>query len=1680
MRKNLHAGAAIWGNVFFVVCAVVVLLFMFAGVRGYAQDGLAADDASGSGNYGPEEAGESLELKDNAPSGDMPSDDAPDGAPAGGAVEDASGTPEDDEDSGTREENVDALRRIVTDEAPPALASINIFDSDVSLFLSGFWKGSLTAKWGISTGPFGTSVAANDTPFLFTQEADLNLGLWIRERWFVEASFQEDYAINTYRAGYQGKPGEAVQYVGIGNKGLDFPEFPYLDLGGDSASSFGLYGRFGGGPLLAHTLVRWDDAVREERTFVGGRERTFSYLEVSAAMRGISFVLPDENISSEIMVYFEDGDGSVADDGGRRWREALPSEYAVSSRLGLVELRTSPDVRVAVAYSGGYSMGDYSTHGTFLGDVQVIFSEVDLKGYPQPGGEPDKPAIISIGGRPSLVIYEKGTFSPFERQSRYNAPNSTSENVVLIDSSDGERIPGFDVGPLSETSFYSDLPLYVSEETGGLITLERRVYEIVRVDARADPRGPLARWPLSLDMDGKPWNYQVYLVAGESFTPDARLRFTNYGASTEYNIGSDVVPGSVKVLRAGLDDPNFSFDPSSGAVRLQTPATFNETIRISFLKRSSERRNGSFVVGLGAVYSGDEHFGAEGALGLRWNLAADSFSEEGSSSPGTVGFGGKAVWSYQSLAADLRTGFAFVQPDTTGLYRIAGMEGSEQILPLSESASFISEQPSDMPPLVSGLTAANRAGLVYRAYRNTDALGAVTLMNIDWSGASVVSGKDGPYSARDTLLGGEILAAEFALGGDKNWTGFQSPLGDGSALAEARTIEVPFRFYNFSGDTSKLRLVIEFGDLAAKDRGGYENPALAVGVELYPQPSASSPQSFNEQPRLVTINLDEADRRKLGNAKYLRLIVINDSGAAVSGRVLLAPPIVRGAKFAPLSVSNGEVKGNPDDGIYTLETIDESLGARYPDTIKRLHPDGARQRVLDVSWKSPPSGAGAVGGGGRVGRIPFSNYKTLAFFVKPPAAQGDETFDFLVLRGRSSPGKDSETAIRVSIPVRILNSTGGENWVRVELRYGGGNGVYVDGQKIDVPLYYNPQALRDSGSANDSAYTGGDYTADSAYIMALISKGVSGTIKSDSRFRLDEIILLDGVPEYSLNVGGSFAWRSAKTLISVSGVDILDSPAFETALESGARGDPWDEYAEPFYAVVNRSRAGIRLFGIQLDGNAAYSSGSNRFWWNAGHKISRSVGPVSLHETFFFDPYSDLWNHEAGISLSGPVSSSLHAGSDFGNSQKNRVWRASLGMASIPGTPLRFSIGADGNWSNTETVDSGTYRNYGEVWGISWQNMVPDNGAGADRRRLGGQFETAVNIEPLGFNLSFDARSAADRTANSTESAGTARLGFPFSMGGFSGSFRMDRAYGRFIFYSGLDAGSDLQKFAETFRESPGVYGAVPFYSLFDRELGAKLRESLAGTASSGIFRSASFSDRYQFSLQLPETLGIRSLFTPRSLEAHIDRSLNQRLDTQTDTLGTGGALRFSSINLFGPFGAVPLFRFYENDEYNTSLSAAVAIPNGENVSWRVQAGQLLIFYGFKGASFQFEDIVTILANGWTGTFRVDWVSPAEKSLLGTLYGWAFSKFSNQSTWPALRELALADIERIRQETLELSLDETGDSGSLTLSVQHKSIVRILGRLNLEVFARLDVSRSKVSETSSFIGTVGTSLNISY
>jgi hypothetical protein len=1592
--------------------------------------------------------------------------------------------------------NVDDLRRRIENEANAELVSLRLGDSEVSLQVSGYWKGSLSGNWGISLTPLGTAATSPDSPILFKQEADLTLSLWIRERWFVEASFLDDYNLNTYRAGYQGFPGEAVQYVGVGNTGLDFPVFPYLDLGGDSPSSLGLYGRFGGGAVTLHTLFRYDLAALEERVFVGDRERTFAYTPLNQPLRGRSFVLPDENLDAPPLVYLEDEKGDLRDQRGRRWRLAAASEYGAGAASGIVELGASPQGSVAAAYSRGgnsrpwgSSLGAYPAASPpvsgsgFLGDVQDWFgNEIILKNYPGPSGDGSvsgSPESITLNnGVTALVIFEPGTFSPFERMNRYAAASSNSSSAALIRLSTGDRFPGFEAVPLDDTAVSANIPLYAVTET------QRGVYELLGDNLPRDRRSRETRWPLG---NSHP---QIYLPGSGHFTGDLGLRFTNYSGAGSYSIGTDVVPGSVQVWRSGLADTHISYNAESGVVVLENPAGFNEVVRITYLKRSEERKAGSLAAGVGAVYHEGEPFSSALALGVRWNIAADSYAENGTLNPGTVGLGAKTAWEYDRLKAQITAGLGFEQPDTTGLYRAAGMEGNEISLGLPPETSFISEAPGDSASAVSlfsGLTRNNRSDLVYRNYRDTSVLGASTLMPIDWGGASSVSGQSGPYPVRDSGLTSQthVLAAEFTLDDEKSWAGFEVPLGNNQFIMEqAREIEAPFRFYGFNGAPipPDFTLILQIGALSAKDRGYTENPGLIVEKQLYPpapDPNANhqhNPAVFDMNARIVGFRLTDEERRKLQGAVYMRLIAVHTGPEEIRGRVLLAPPIIRGAGFRPVTVHGTVITGSAGNEVRAVEGIETGsnrLESAYGSLLGRLHPEGKTQRVLEVSWEDMAAGISA-GADGRLNAVPLGSYRRLSFFVKGPTPEASGAFTggvlrFILARGPESLAREREITLNAEIPLSAFRP--GE-WSKVEINYQGRDrGIRVEGRSVDgAKLRYRSLPESQGGDTGEEQ---------SGYAAVFISPG-GGSSLAAGKFYFDELILEDPAPAYWLNGGTSVEWKQSGTLADYKGKTVLSDLSLATALESGIRGDPFTPDSEHSGAMISRSNGEVTVLGTRLRTNISFAVSDNDFFWNGGHGVSRSWGPFSVEESFSDAPRDKTMDHRFGLSLSGMFNSRFSGEVYYEDEKLDRKWDGALGFSPPRSYIPAVSVETSAAWTEHTQEPAEWIENYGETWARSWEPMVPDLGAGAAKRDTRSTIRITEHTSPVGAEVTLEGSSAFSNPGNRTQSTSLARLDIPVTLGSYHFGLRGERSFKRHLLFSPPDALGDGAKFAESIADSLPLWKVFPFYSLFAPELGTVMDTGLSHSPSADLAEYTLFDDRFGLTVQLPLTYDLRAFFIPSSAGARIDRILEQKLDTRLDMLNLAGNLGFSAVNMFGAFGSFPLFPFYQGDEFTHTLETSVAIPRNEDLSWRIQSSQAAAFYGFSGGTLGLTNTATSGSSGWVESLMLDWTVPTRKSLLSIFYGWIAAAALTQSSWLALSDLMNTDYEQLRKETLELVFDHSGDYLQWSFIAGHESIIRILGRLNFSVFAKLNCTQDERVRLLSFIGTIGTTLNVSF
>jgi len=1556
--------------------------------------------------------------------------------------------------------DIEELRRRILGEAPQELMTYSLGDSVVSLFLTGSWKGDLQGNLGFFFSPVGTGFVSPDTPLLFKQEVDLTMSLFINDRRFVEVNFLDDSNQNTYRAGYQGLSGEFLQYAGIGNTGLDFPVFPYLDLGGDSPSSFGFYSRFGinSSNVSIHSIIRYDAASREERVFSGSRERTYSDIQPLNTIRGISFVLPDEDIDSDIIVYIEDEKGTILDSDGRRWRFALPSEYAVSKAIGLLELSIRPYGMTAVVYSKGLdntpwinSMGSYTgTPYGYLTEVQQWFGEkIDLTKYPHCGGGTALPGQININNSAALVIYEPGTFSPFERRNRYDSPSSTSEAAALIRLSSGTEINGFELVPLENTSFI-DIPLSAPVFT------QRKVYELVRADS-FNRRHPGTSWPLAIEYP------EIYLSPDSIFTGDVTVRFTNFNSTSGYFIGTDVIPGSIQVWRSGIQDTNFNYNQSSGEVYIHGAVGQNEIIRVTYLKRSDGTNFGSIAAGVGAIYDNKASpFSARAALGIRWNLSDDSFTDEHLSSTGTMGISANAAWDFSYFKAGVSAGFTFSQTDTTGLYRIAGMEGHEAILALPSETSFISNPPDVLLP------ENKRADLIYRNYFSNNVLGS-NLMSIEWN-APVISGINRPYPVKDQSFGDvQLLAAEFKLDSEENWTGFQVPLGvNGEIISRAGEIDIPFRFYGFNGDTGNFKLIIQIGALSGRDFQFIESPGLIWEKQLFP-----ADWDFDQNVHIAKFTIDEWNRRKLTDVKYMRVIMVySGTEDGVSGRVLMAPPIIRGSAFRPITYENGVVSGilsGVTDRITVFETREtgiNTLESAFPDIIKRLHPVSSltnTQRVLEINWKDLPPGVSA-GIDGRFTEIPLADYRELSFFIKGPLTQyainGD--LHFIIAAGSEFI---SNAQLDVKIPLSAFTEPDAEKWKKVTIRYQGNNtGITIDGYNTPGASFtYRPLPPLFDGSKRTS------------YLAVIINPG--GASLEQGTLYIDEIILEDALLINRMNTGAIVEYSKPGTIFSIGGISVLSDFSVYSAVEAEARTGI--ETQENYFSagLASRTRAEISVLGMKITGNLAFTAAEDTFIWDAEHAISRTIGAFSFKETFYASHQTNTVRHNLNLAFASDFFMRFDADALYDYSRLRQRWNLGIGYRPKNEYIPALSVNTEAIWTSRNSIDNNL--NYGEIWIKTFAPLIPDTGNAADTRRTNAQIIINQRTKPVGAVLTINGGTNFSGVNNLTRSENSGFLDIPVLLNRANLNFRAGRRFIRELYFYGNNVLDDSSKFFENLEDSLPVWTLLPVYSLFSDETNTLMDRLIINSPSSDITRYSYFNDHFSTRIILPSVYNLSAFFIPVRMTFRIERILEQKMDVRTDMLNLSGAFGFSAINMFGAMGYSPVFKFYQTDEFAHALEAAVLIPKNEDVSWRVSSVLNASFRGYTGGVFNIVNALTIRSGGnWIESFNINWETPTEKSLLSVFYNWIASSVEQQGSWNNLSLLLNRNYEQLRRESLEVVFNKSTDHLRWSITAGHEEIIRILGRLNFTAFLKLRFSEDLYTNIFTIDAKLGTTLRI--
>ncbi len=1533
-------------------------------------------------------------------------------------------------------------------EAAPTIFNIPLGSNEVTLSFKGYWKGngSLLGGLGISldgSSPWALSWQSPGAPLLFAQELDLDVFLEINRQWFLETCFSDTAALEEYRMGYRGKEHETLEYVVLGNSGLEYPALPFSNLGGDTPSSIGGYTRLGTGAVKVHALARYDNSARKEKTWTGSRESSYSLVSPLERERGMAFVLSQTDISGDVTVWLEDGESGTIEvvdaSGTARFRRAVLGEYALSKEEGLLELADAPEGRVLVHWSG-LTAPVYTD--PFLQPVRQAFLDasegsIDISALPLPGGG----APATIEGLPSLVLYEKGTFSPWEVQNRYRGPLGATE-AVLIEAANGKVQDGYAVRALADSRETDEQTAFTEDDTGRWILLAG--------SASRNRRSVEERWPL---LEAAP---QLYLPAARIDDSGLRLRFLTEGPESAYYIGTDAIAQTVRVYRNGVEDALAVFDPDTGIVTLSSPVRENERVRISWAKATEEAAYGSLALGLGLVKeeTADDPVGWGSALFFRWSLLENAWASAGSQYPGALGASAWARYKTEQLLISAAASISHSQNDTSGLYRIDGF--GEEVFTLWP-ASFETTRPGPSSEL-GGLPESERQPLVFRDYSYTDFFGT-SLGNFS-RGAPVESGEEGPYPVMDSSMGGAVLAAEFSL--KNQWAGWQIDITELSDLfARAGTISLPLYFRNLTG-SGGVRVSLQAGALSQPEDWLIEQPDLVWTQTLAYATVGAAPANW----QLVSLSLEEEDRAALAACRALRIVIqAMDTSPELSGILVTGPIQIEGSLHSrwrlPAGAAAEPVLAEAASSGYTASKPDPGLAASWPERINRVSLDEAN-RVLDWQLDSLASDEGTAIAK-RYAALPLEDYEALSILVKADSEDPLAGLFELAIADTAAEALSTTAtpALKLSLPLKEFTA-GSWQLLRVSLVDGT---VTLDGNLLS-PAVFARNPAKDSG---ESA------------VVAISLRPNGESLPTDLVLSIDELSLEEsrgwwaalGALDYDQKIPGAILSKGETVLLS----DYTGSATLRGSL-------PFDEASRA--RLQSRGDFSIGILGAKAHAGGAFTLEQDEFTRALTHRIEIPLGPLAWKDELSYEPDENASASARSLSVSGPLNAvftQTAVRERAGLTQEYRLTGsagtpyqlvtppapASSGQETTPptdktaatsnpaGLSLFAGVEAAARWDSVDSPLEPQFRSWPEAIADSYFDLVPIEGSQSAARSFFAKLTLSGGFPGAGLILHAEVSGDYDRSLQQKVDSGLYSLSVPWSVFSEIFTLTLSRSLLSRAPNDSQSSLEDLQFLADFFGAGADLYTAIPAYSLF--EAAHSDRFSLFGAGSVETL----WRDRLALDWGPARRTGLRALFLPSKAAFALERESASQLESMDDTLRLSLSALTAAVNLFGDFGTHRLTGLFTSDQYSQILSLEVPVGGSAPLGdWELNTRHTASFLRKGAGTLGVSNSLTINADGFREVFSGSLTRNTAKSPSRWLFVRITPLLSRLLNGEYLKNLHEAPLKTEAVEQAAFNMEQgVNDSWQFTFSHEDRVSAGKLAVLSL--IASLGVGQTEVA-----------------
>jgi len=1533
------------------------------------------------------------------------------------------------------------------EEAPSSIFSISHGGTDVDMYVLGTWETNITGGFGFSWNSKDKNIKNSTFPAMISglqlvHKPDIIISLWLLDSYFFEASFIDNYKLNTILFGYESTGNNFLKSVRIGNTKIGFGDYSYLSIPKASTDSIGGMTLFKTDKSEHQLMVRYDPAELQVKNFSGHYEIDPLRINLTDYVKGRYFILPDNNVEN-LLIYIEDSNG-IYSDGTHQYRLADSNDAIISSEEGIVFFRKPLTVRAAVHYTKGtYTVGDVNLGRNFFagessGKIDIT-NTTDFDWGVSSYLEQDMAVRnLTINNSPNyaLLLYEPGVFSPFEMLSIYSLPYLIPDTPGLF------KVNLVDIG--------------LSNGQNSNISTIFEDY-MVRFLYNGDSfRDPANRYPFAADINTESLIYEPDKEL-KGVPSDKELLIQKMVPTDSYYLDDNVLEGSVSVKLNGHDEYRYTFNPDSGTVNFLFPVPTDANIEIRYRTMTTSKLTGDLLVALGSKFNFTDNLYMDTGAGLRWNVLNSKYIEQPGNANGSIMGTAGLSYNRDNFDIKLNAGVSVHSPNTTGVLRLAGMNKKGFTVPIS--ANYLYPSAPSIVPLV---TAGTRGKLYYKDFHKYDSSGASTLMKYSWTPPSNQQykyddgGRTGPYIAG---TGSEIddNAAVFDYDLEAGeWTGGRIPLTLGSEpidLSSTQSISLKWKQIDPIGTVAvyiragKLAEDLDNDSIIDKELSKYDSGfnfndgSFTMKIGLAADSNSDNNQIdtedldgngildkegsnlvFTKTPtvpvsdwKTLNINLNPTEREALKAVTGFEIIIV-DSGSGSSGHLLAGDISFNGSSFVT----------NPDTGqLVTAKEVNEAftsaptpfLTTNYPEVSIFSTSSGA-QNVAEISWDI----AGNWETTSFIEPVDLSDYNKISFYMKTPAtAPSDITFSL------TNPGEDG-----ISLTFPPVESS---QWIKYTVDYI--NGVLTaNGTNITEITWIK----RDSNTADINRLA--------------LSAGCS----SAGTLLLDEVHLEDPVIGVSGAASTVFNYSKPGTLIGYRDTAILSNFNFTNSSSITGKNFASGFTNNSDSTIYTASGAAISLLTMGINGNLNLQWQNNKIFESPALSVSI---PLLNSRLVIKDSYSEInlplttsATRESSINANFWNSSLIVSGSSSYSIQNLiRTW----GLNSNTLWKDNTSLTASGNFAMTSKESPYENMTSLEKFTRSYSLFIPTSGLNNRSTNINVKPVVKFNSGKIEINEIFGSNvSGIDVRELSTNQLLSINAKYSFNLESLN-EWSLTPEYKKTLgnirnLITDNNFFTDTEESFKNLETQSYYYTGFPLWEIFSPKFGIHFKDSTIAE------RNAVYTPEFSLVFSRLPGSGIKDIFLPSTFSLFFSRNLKRDFDSASDNVNVKLESKSTALNIFGKLGTNPLFKWYQTEEITNILTIT-----GEfgNYSTNIFSDPVfnLNYILFLNLSVNKQDSIQFESNQ-----KFSWLPAIWKNNITASYTWEVipNKAIKIPLFQSTKNRSKPYFEHSEKIIWSTSSDYSLNTSTFTLTIKHSTNLIFKDRGNISIFADLGIDQKKI------------------